>query len=395
MTGGLEGRAKVALARDHVRRVNPWSAITAIEADLATLTPGHLAGLDVVVMAVDNERARYLGARLGLAARVPVVDGAVSAELFLARTTVCMPGAGGPCLVDGWTRDRLARAGEDVGIPCAGLDDGPPFGSTLLMAQAAGALTTHQALAVAGIVDEPAWIGHELRLDLHAGRLEQFRRSRVESCAADHELGAGEASRIPDAPGDLRLGELMDSCGVGPGAIVVLAASELVHTAACPDCGRHARPYRPEPLGPCAACGTGLVPLRRVRRVGWGEAATAVAPLGADTWFRPGDVFAVVEGGEARTFAFAPPVLAGEIGRDWDEVDDGPRLSRLPRRYDLARIRRTRIGLIGLGHLGAAILQAVAPLPWAELRLCDRDRFEIANAAAYPLVAGAAGGLSS
>jgi ThiF family protein len=379
----IVGRSKVALARDHVRRVNPWSAIATIDGDIASLSPGHLAGLDAVVLAVDNERARFLAARLAVAARVPLIDAAVRADLFTARVTVSA--AGGPCLVDGWSSEHLARAGEDVGLPCMGLDAGPPYGSALCMAQAGAALATHQLLGLLGVTGEPAWCGHELRLDLHAGRLERFGRPLVEACAADHAL-AGAAATLDVAPGDTSLGRLMRACRADVDTDVLLAATELVACATC-SCGGQVRPYRPRPLGACQVCGADLVPLRRVRRVRWGEAAPALADASADVWFRPGDIFVLSDGGATRAFAFAPPSLPWEEGRPWSPEEAATRLARLPRRYDLTRIRTARLGLLGLGHLGAAILEAIAPLPWAAVLLLDRDRFETCNIAAHVLAA--------
>jgi len=395
MTDRTDGIAKAALARDHVRCRNPWTDLAALCTDLDALTPGHFADLDCLVLAVDNERARYHAARLGLAARVPLVDAAVRADLFTTRVTVTAPGPEHPCLVDGWTDEHLARAGEDVGVPCAGLDNGPPYGSTLSMAQAGAALAIHQVLALTGVTDEPAWVGHELRLDLHAGRLDRFIRPPVEGCAADHVLGAAAPVLLGSTPADTSLGALMDACGAGPDAVVVFATAAVVTTALCPACSRHLRPCRPLPLDPCRGCGAPPAPLRRSRRVRWGDVAPVVATAAADTWFRAGDRFAILDGATARTFSFAPPAVAWEAGRPLEEAEVAARFTRLPRRYDLTRIRRTRLGLVGLGHLGAAILEGLAPLPWAGLLLADRDQIAVHNLAAYALAASAAGGAPS
>jgi hypothetical protein len=143
----------------------------------------------------------------------------------------------------------------------------------------------------------------------------------------------------------------------------------------------------PHALGPCHACGAPIAAVRRTRRVPWGEAAAAVCGLGASAWFRPGDLFALVDDGGTRTFAFAPPPLAWEAGEPWDAAAGAIRFARLPRSYDLERIREVRLALVGLGHLGAAILQALAPLPWAGLLFLDRDHIEPENVQAYALPA--------
>jgi hypothetical protein len=259
------------------------------------------------------------------------------------------------------------------------------------MAQAGAALAVHQLLALVGITGEPAWPGDELRLDLHAGRLERFRRPRSEPCAADHRLASGAVTPIDGTPTDQSLGSLMTACGAGVDSEVVLATTELVHTAVCTGCGQRPRPYRPLPLDSCGDCGGVLVAGRRVRRVRWGEVAPRVATAAASLWFRAGDVFAIADGDVTRRFAFPPPALAWEPGRAWDAEDAAERLAALPRRYDLGRIRATRLGLLGLGHLGAAILEALAPLPWAGLLLCDRDLIQLRNLPAYTLAAGTPG----
>jgi ThiF family len=384
--------AKVRVACDHLRQVNPWTDVAVWAGDVTHLTPAHFAGADLVIGAVDNDGARVALARLAMAAGVDLIDAGVRADIFTGRVTVTSTRVGGPCLACSWSRDRLARSGEDVGLPCAGLETVPIYGSTLLMAQATAALAVHQALAMTGVTGEPAWLGHELRVDLHAGRFERFRRSLDPACAADHVLAAPDASPLPVAPEAISLGALMAACGASADTIVVLAGRELVPSALCPNCSTRVRPFLPpaHALHPCAACGVPVAAARRTRRVRWGDAATTVGGLSASTWFQPGDVFAVVDDSRPRKFAFAPPLpLAWEAGQSWDAAANAIRFARLPRCYDLERVRAVRLALVGLGHLGAAILQALAPLPWAALLCCDRDFLEPLNAQSYPLPAAA------
>jgi hypothetical protein len=385
MTAGPE---KVRVGHEHVRRVNPWTAVALWPGDVTDLTPAHVAGIDLVIGAVDNDRARIALTRLTMAARADFLDAGVRADLFTGRVSVTRSLAGEPCLACGWSGERLARSGEDVGLPCAGLEATPIYGSTLLMAQATAALAVHQALAMVGVTGEPAWIGHELRVDLHAGRLERFRRSLDPACAADHALAAPDAAPLPIAPEAISLGALMAICDASVDTVVVLAGSELVSSALCPACSTRVRPFLlpAHALGPCRACGAPVAPVRRTRRVRWGDAAATACGLAASAWFRPGEVFALVDDGRTRTFAFAPAApLAWEAGQNWDAAAGAVRFARLPRCYDLDHIREKRLALVGLGHLGAAILQALAPLPWAGLLLCDRDVFEPLNAQSYPL----------
>ena len=65
----IVGRPKAAVARDHVRRVNRWTDIAAVQADLEELPPGIFAGLDAAVLALDSLGARFIGTRLFLTAQ--------------------------------------------------------------------------------------------------------------------------------------------------------------------------------------------------------------------------------------------------------------------------------------------------------------------------------------
>ncbi len=381
------GRWKAALARDHVRRVNPWSEVAVLAADLAELTPGFLAALDVAIVAVDNERARFLATRLLLAARVPWVDAGVRADLWVARATVCATGVGSACLVDAWSPEHLARAGEDIGMPCAGIDTGEGFPSTLVMGQAAAALAAHQALALAGITGDPACAGQELRLDLRAGRLERFHLRPNPRCAADHVLGSAPTVWRAGDPRDVRLGDLMNECAVTPEMAIVLGAGELVTTAVCRDCLDTSPAYRApaHPLPPCPRCGGQRAGIRRARRVRWGDAAALAAAEPASAWFRAGEVFADEAGTRVRVCGFGPPAVPWEPASPWNDSAARVRFARLPTQWDLGRVRETRIGIIGLGHLGAAVLQQLAPLPWKGILAADRDVLTEPNRQAYPL----------
>jgi len=380
------GRAKVDIARDHVRRVNPWSAIAAIAADLADVTPGLFTALNVAAVTVDTDHARYLAARHLLAAGVPSVDAGVRADLWLARATVCAPATGGACLIDGWTAEHLARAGEDVGMPCLGIETGDGFPSTLVMGQAGGALAAREVLALAGVTAEAVHAGEELRLDLRNRRLDRFRLDPNPRCAADHALASGRVAWLPIDPEDVALDELMRECEVTDDTSLVFGAAEIVATAVCQLCVHVVAVYcaARRPLGECPICGGPLAAARRVRRVRWADAAAAHRRP-ASAWFRPGDVFAAEAAGAVRVFGFDPPAIAWEAGMPWDDAAGRTRFSRLPKELDLARIRETRLGLIGLGHLGAALLQQLAPLPWKAILLLDRDTLAEHNRQAYPL----------
>ena len=183
----------------------------------------------------------------------------------------------------------------------------------------------------------------------------------------------------------------MTACGAGAGTSVVLAARTVVALAVCEACRRSTAPYRPpDALEPCLDCGGRLAGLRRVRRLRWADAAPAVARCPASTWLRPGDAFALVppeDPGRTKHFALPPPPLPWEPGAPWDEAAARSRFARLPRSFDLGRIRACRIGVLGAGHLGAALLQQISPLPWKGILIVDRDVLETHNLPSYPLAA--------
>jgi hypothetical protein len=111
----------------------------------------------------------------------------------------------------------------------------------------------------------------------------------------------------------------------------------------------------------------------------------------ASEWFGAGDHFAVVGARGTRNFAFPARPLAWQAGEPWDERVDPAHFVRLPRCYDLDQIRRTRLAIVGLGHVGSAVLHQIAALPWAGLLLLDRDHFEPHNAPAHAFAPPAAG----
>jgi len=388
------GLSKVALAADHVRRVNPWSDIARLETDLADVTAGDLAGIDVALVAVDNDAARLAATRALMSARVPHVDAGVRADLCTARATVCRPAPDGACLLDSWSEQRLARAGEDVGMPCAAVGEIPPYGSSLSMAQAAASVAVHQALALAGVTTAEPAVGNELRLDLAAVRFERFTLPRNPTCAASHALATADRLLLRHEPSQTSLAALLAASGIQPASEIVSAGHEIVTSALCPRCHAASRPYRPrQTMLPCPACGGAIAPLRRARQVAWGDAATTLDGFPASVWFRPGDAFALRDpDGTARVLAFPPTGIAWERGRAYEPARDGERMSRVPATIDLERVRHTRLALFGLGHLGAAMLEALAPLPWAGLLLLDRDHLEAANVQSHALAAAHPGG---
>jgi len=82
---------------------------------------------------------------------------------------------------------------------------------------------------------------------------------------------------------------------------------------------------------------------------------------------------------DLRVYAFPAAPLAWEAGRAFDPARDAVRFERLPADWDLARLRSLRVAFLGVGHVGAAALAQLAPLPWASLVFVDRDRLELHN----------------
>jgi hypothetical protein len=228
-------------------------------------------------------------------------------------------------------------------------------------------------------------IGREHRDDLVRLRLDSYRVPFNPECAAHHELGCAtvDLGREPDA---LRLDELARLCRLEPDDELLLAATELVELALCPRCLTQEHPYRRvgSPTMRCRACGADLAPARLTRRIRWSDAARHVRSASAASLFLEGDAFAVRGRGGARAYRFPPAALPWQPGRAaWDEARDRALFVRLPALYDLERIRCGRLALVGLGHVGSAVLAQIAPLPLAGVVLVDRDGFAPHNAQSF------------
>lgn len=391
-------RAKTAIAAAHARRVNEWSEIAAVHADVATLTPGVFSQIDAAVCGFDNARGRYLAARLLISARVPFADVGAAADHGLCRVSVAHVARGSgsdgnsetACPICPWSIEQLARTGEDLGLACAGiqLDSDAGASSTLTLGHRAATLAVRETLALCGALPrvQPS-VGREIRDDLYGLRLESFRVRLEPGCAADHSLAA-PAEPLGLEPDEIRLGELTSACSIHPEDTIVLAASELVETAMCVHCFATARPLRRvgSPRPPCTGCGGPMAPVRRARRVRWGDAAASMRHASASEWFAPGgDAFAVEGRDGARAYRFPAPRVAWQAGAPWSEEAARRRYERLPSDYDLDAIRRKRIAILGLGHVGAAVLQQLAPLPFAGFLLLDRDSFQERNRPSFAI----------
>jgi molybdopterin/thiamine biosynthesis adenylyltransferase len=397
--GGAARPAKTAVAAAHLRRVNPWTACALLDSDVAALTPGVFAGCDAAIVAPDNLRARFTAARLLLAARVPWVDLGTLAEQGLARVTVADPAGtcGDPdaeasCPACCWSPGQIARAGGEGSLPCAGagLDDGDGAASTLTVGHRAASLAVREALALAGMLRLRPSIGREHRDDLVRLRLDSYRVPRNPDCAAHHELGCERVTALERPPGALRLHELARLCRFEPDDELLLAATQVVELALCAGCSARAHPYRRAGSAPpsCHACGGALAPARVTRRLRWRDAAVRVGSESAAVLFAEGDAFAVRGRGGARAYRFPPAPLAWQPGgAAWVEARDRALFVRLPAHYDLDRIRRGRLAIVGTGHAGSAVLAQLAPLPLAGLVLVDRDDFAPHNAQSFACAA--------
>jgi hypothetical protein len=199
----------------------------------------------------------------------------------------------------------------------------------------------------------------------------------------------GRPTVLAISPAATTLRALLQACGASSACTLVLDG-EIVTRAMCTDCHRVVEPYvRAGATTECEDCGGGLVSLRRTARVAWDAVPPALADRPAARWLRRGDVFAIVDDETVRVFAIAAPPLPLAPGRAWVAAD-GERFVRLPRAFDLARVRSLRLAIVGLGNVGGAALAQLAPLPWAGVVLVDRDRLEPHNLQAHALAARAA-----
>jgi hypothetical protein len=257
------------------------------------------------------------------------------------------------------------------------------------MGQRAASAASREALALLGAVDVAPHVGSELRDDLRCLRVEAFALRERADCPADHALASPRRTALRVAPSDVALADLARAVAIAPDDDVVLAARELAVAVACPACGdvQDAARRADRPLGACARCRGPLAALRRARRLRWADAGPLAAGLAAGAWFDPGDVLAIEGPRGARSVAFPALGPAWEPAAAWDERSARARYARLPACYDLARIRRARVAVLGLGHVGAAALQQLAPLPWAGLLLVDRDAIALHNLQAHPFAA--------
>lgn len=390
---GAARPAKTALAAAHLHRVNRWTACVRLDADVASLPPSVFAGCDAAIVTLDNHRARFTAARLLIAAHVPFVDAGSLAAQGISRVTVADPArarrdldAEPSCPSCCWSAEQIARAGGEGSLPCAGFALGDGAASTLTAAHRAATLAVREALALAGMLRLRPSIGCEHRDDLAALRLESYRVPFNPECAAHHELGCERVTHLERQPDALRLDELAQLCRLEPDDELLLAGTEVVELALCVRCGARAHPYRRVGSAaiPCRACGAELAPARVTRRVRWSDAAPQLGSASAASLFVAGDAFAVRGRGGARAYRFPPAPLPWEPGRSaWNEDTDRALFVRLPELYDLERIRRGRLAIIGVGNIGAAVLAQIAPLPLAGVVLVDRDDFAPHNAMSF------------
>ena len=91
------GMAKVDSARFALAGINPYVIVTAIEERLTAANAGQLvAGQDLVIDATDNLPARHLLNAACVAARVPLLSGAISQ--WEGQVTLYDPARNAPCL---------------------------------------------------------------------------------------------------------------------------------------------------------------------------------------------------------------------------------------------------------------------------------------------------------
>jgi adenylyltransferase/sulfurtransferase len=307
------GRAKVEVAAERLRELNPDVRVAVWSGDLETEL-GHAVygSVDVVLGCLDNRAARLAVNRACWRVGVPYIDAGIDVLAGTVRVFVPPNGACYECTL---TADEYLELPRRHSCPVSqpSLVPAGRVPTTPLSAAVTAAMQVQEAVKLLHGHEVPAGAGIHWSGQSH--RLSVITYARRDDC--DNHDPPPPVHDLPEGVADLTVGELLDrAAAVAGGPVVLKCDREVVRAFTCRKCGDVEAVYRPfaevVPAGAaCPKCGADRAP-DAVTHVGRGAAGVPLRQLGVP----PGHVVRVAAG--RREFALAltgdlPALLSG-----WD-----------------------------------------------------------------------------
>jgi hypothetical protein len=241
----LAGKAKVLVAAERMKEVNPALEIQSWKCRLQELARGWFLNR-IVISALDTRHARAALSRICFAARTVLwLDTGVRPDGRITRVSVISPSSpAAACLCCPWgEKDWDALSAE---FSCNGTVKGAPTGAPAYLGAAAGAQTAELLERhIAGTLERGPEVRHYLAsLTAHKNWITHVAKNPA--CRSSHEQWeiaksmprnlAIESARL-SVPGFPFVRNLRCSCGAEK-AILYVAARLDAHQMRCPACGR-------------------------------------------------------------------------------------------------------------------------------------------------------------
>ncbi len=226
-------RAKAEVLAERIRRARPALHVEPLVATVEALPPGRLRGADLIVAALDGNRARQSTNQRAARFGVPYVDAGVNTHGLLARVDVYnLADSDSPCIECGWHTDDYARLAQRG--PCDAPVETASTNAPSHLGALAGALAAAECARL--LEQDYSMVGRQFIVSADWHRAITTSYARNPACRFDHHNWSIET--LKQAPADLTLQQTF-ALAAGSGARSLAVESQSFATSrVCPACGR-------------------------------------------------------------------------------------------------------------------------------------------------------------